>query len=38
LEKNNVMKQEPEICMKLNNLLMEHIQKGGSVSWQKHEK
>lgn len=36
-EQNNVVSQEPEVYKKLNDLLMQHIQKGGRVPWQKPE-
>jgi arylsulfatase A-like enzyme len=38
LEQNNVIKKQPKIYSKLNSLLMESIQKGGRVPWQKPEK
>ncbi|MEO5603806.1 MAG: sulfatase-like hydrolase/transferase [Cyclobacteriaceae bacterium] len=38
LEKNNIIKQEPEMYKKLNTLLMEHIQKSGMVPWQRPDK
>jgi arylsulfatase A-like enzyme len=34
-EKINVIEENPEIFQKLNNILMRHIQGGGSVPWQK---
>jgi arylsulfatase A-like enzyme len=34
-EKNDVLKENPEIYKKLNSLLMQHIQQGGQVPWQK---
>ena len=34
-EKNNVIATETQVYKKLNDLLMQHIQKGGSVPWQK---
>lgn len=37
-EKNNVITQEAQVYKKLNDLLMLHIQKGGSVPWQKSGK
>jgi len=37
MEENNVIAQEPEVHDKLNRLLMQHIQKGGEVPWQKPE-
>ncbi len=33
-EQNNVIAQEPAVYKQLNALLMQHIQKGGSVPWQ----
>ncbi|GAB2801881.1 hypothetical protein GCM10027275_55110 [Rhabdobacter roseus] len=35
LEKTNVLAQQPEVYKKLNGLLMQHIQQGGKVPWQK---
>ncbi len=35
LEQKNLMQSEPEKYRELNMLLMEHIQKGGKVPWQK---
>lgn len=37
LEENNLIEQEPEKYQELNKLLMQHIQKGGQVPWQKPE-
>ena len=34
-EKNNLIKQEPEIVQQLNKLLLQHIQKSGKTPWQK---
>jgi arylsulfatase A-like enzyme len=34
-EKNNLIKQEPEVFKKLNALLMQHIQQAGRTPWQK---
>ncbi|MDF9799617.1 arylsulfatase A-like enzyme [Catalinimonas alkaloidigena] len=36
-EQNNLMEEEPEKYEELNKLLMQHIQKGGQVPWQKPE-
>lgn len=36
-EKNNLVKEHPDKYKELNNLLMEHIQKGGQVPWQSQE-
>lgn len=36
-EQNNLMEQEPEKYQELNKLLMQHMQKGGQVPWQKPE-
>jgi arylsulfatase A-like enzyme len=35
MEKNDVIKKQPEIFKKLNGMLMQHIQEGGRVPWQK---
>jgi arylsulfatase A-like enzyme len=35
LENNDLIKSNPEINKKLNGLLMQHIQEGGKVPWQK---
>jgi arylsulfatase A-like enzyme len=35
LEKNNVIAENPKVYTELNQLLMKHIQQGGSVPWQK---
>ncbi|WP_225865534.1 sulfatase family protein [Dyadobacter aurulentus] len=35
MEKNNVIEQNPKVYAELNQLLMRHIQEGGSVPWQK---
>jgi arylsulfatase A-like enzyme len=35
LEKNDLIKLEPEVFKKLNKLLMQHIQEGGKVPWQR---
>jgi len=35
LEKNNVIKEQPQVYKKLNALLMLHIQESGRVPWQK---
>jgi arylsulfatase A-like enzyme len=35
LEQNDVVKSNPEVFKKLNALLMQHIQEGGKVPWQK---
>jgi len=35
LEENNLMEAQPEKYKELNKLLMQHIQKGGQVPWQK---
>lgn len=34
-ERNNVIKEQREVFNRLNKLLMEHIQKGGEVPWQR---
>lgn len=36
-EQNNLMEEEPEKYEELNKLMMQHIQKGGQVPWQKLE-
>jgi arylsulfatase A-like enzyme len=36
-EQINVVDQQPEIHRKLNSLLMQHIQEGGKVPWQKSD-
>ena len=35
LEKNDLIKSKPDVYKKLNGLLMQHIQEGGKVPWQK---
>jgi arylsulfatase A-like enzyme len=35
LEKNDLAKSNPDVYKKLNGLLMQHIQEGGKVPWQK---
>jgi hypothetical protein len=35
MEKNDVIKKQPDIFKKLNGMLMQHIQEGGRVPWQK---
>ena len=37
LEQTNLIKTEPEKYKELNTLLMEHIQAGGQIPWQKRE-
>lgn len=37
MEKNNIIQSEQDIYLKLQPLLMQQIQKGGSVPWQKPE-
>ncbi len=38
LEKNNLINEEPEKYKELNKLLMQHIQQGGQVPWQRPTK
>jgi arylsulfatase A-like enzyme len=35
LEKNDLIRSNPDVYKKLNGLLMQHIQEGGKVPWQK---
>jgi arylsulfatase A-like enzyme len=37
LEESNVINREPRVYEELNQLLMQHIQKGGKVPWQRPE-